>query len=198
MGHRRNPTVIGRPASLLWIALAVVVVVISVAQRARGGAERNVPAELTLVRSSGQIGGNLVVDSFSAFVLRRDADGAGVLPSIDEGLRLLRRAVAAIQIDAAPYAAAARAPEHDTAGLSLVEAPLVNANVQPGGFRELADAIARLQRERFAHLARAAAQLQRAAADIRDDVPLSLQTMAIERYFERASDVLRGMAGMKP
>jgi hypothetical protein len=146
--------------------------------------------------STGHVAVNAVVDSFSAFVLSRGADAERLIPSIPEGLRLLRSAVASLELQGPAAALAVPAP--DTLAAFGVPGAVGNARALPDQFRELADAVMKLQRDRFAHLERAAAQFRSAADVIQNDVPLELQAVAVERYFDRASDVLRGMAEMKP
>jgi hypothetical protein len=197
MGQRRNRRITSPSGLLVLAGLAIVLIVVSATQAARVGGNAAAP-EGSLVPSTGE-GGLPAVDSFSAFALRQAVDSDQLLPSITEGLRLLKAAVSSIEQRERPFAAAQRTLEDAPEGSTASEARSEYERPGPvlAELNDQAEVIARLQRDRFAHLERAAAELQRAASAIHADVPLTLQTKALERYFERASDVLRAMAEMK-
>lgn len=82
----------------------------------------------------------------------------------------------------------------------------------PDGLRKLADALdavaarstmkdaealAGIQRLRYAHLKLAAAEVQSAADGVAAERRISEQASAINLYFERASDLIRAMGGLR-
>jgi hypothetical protein len=113
------------------------------------------------------------------------------------GLRRLAAALDAVTLRGVP----------DTGGVGAVPAGLLdasdllegatNASTHPNIAREAfllaADAVSRLQLDRYAHLERAAGEMREAAAALRPDRPLLDQGEAVQRFFERAYDVLRAM-----
>lgn len=190
-----------RPAVRFVIAVCVVGPVLLVATRT--GARTNLrddapaaalrgelePADAVAIRT---------VDDFSAFVLRRTTgETDDVEASVLEGLRLLEAAVAAIAAREGLGVAPSGIP--DERGTRAAASPQWHPGSHPVAlrFRSNAEAITALQRRRFEPLARAAAQLHHAAQALRDDLPAALQRDAVDLYFERASDILRGMAEMK-
>lgn len=73
--------------------------------------------------------------------------------------------------------------------------PDAAAQVARDAFATASAAISLLQRSRFPELERAATMAADDARELRSDRPLAQQRMSIDRYFDSAADVLRGMAG---
>jgi hypothetical protein len=67
------------------------------------------------------------------------------------------------------------------------------ASIARESFLMAADCVSRLQQHRYAHLQRAAEEMKEAAAAVRPDRPLLDQDEEIQRFFQRAYDVLRAM-----
>jgi hypothetical protein len=67
------------------------------------------------------------------------------------------------------------------------------ASIARESFLMAADCVSRLQQYRYAHLQRAAEEMKEAATAVRPDRPLLDQDEEVQRFFQRAYDVLRAM-----
>jgi len=140
------------------------------------------------------------VHAFSTFAAggRAERDAAPDHAYTSEGIRKLADALEKI-VQRSPARASTdgmlAAELREQADLLQLNPRAMNhADIARGAFIAVAGTISAVQATRYPALERAAAELRDAASAIRPDRRLLSQTDAIQAFFDRASDVLRGMA----
>lgn len=144
----------------------------------------------------------VTVNDLGAFVLapvRHDS------PRFDRrrtalGLRRLAGALDAVTLRSAPdtgdfgaIPAGLRDASNLLDGTTKTGTRVNTARIARDAFLMAADCVSRLQQDRYANLKRAAEEMKEAAAAVRPDRPLLDQDEEIQRFFQRAYDVLRAM-----
>ena len=142
------------------------------------------------------------LNDLGAFVL---APARGELPRFDRrrtavGLRRLAAALDAVTLRSAPdtdyfgaVPAGLRAASNLLDGTTKTGGRSHMARIARDSFVMAADCVSRLQQYRYAHLQGAAEEMKEAATAVRPDRPLLVQDEEIQRFFQRAYDVLRAM-----
>jgi hypothetical protein len=189
-----------RPLSLALILVAAAAVPIFVLFLGVGGSG-STPAEPTgVIPSRDSIAAAAAVSSFSTFAagtLAADAVSPDHSYTAD-GIRKLARVVEAVALrlpDLGSDGTTLGADLRDHADRLQADPRASNhAEIARSAFVATAEAISEIQTARYPALERAAGELRDAATMIRPNRRLLSQAVAIQRFFDRASDVLRGMA----
>ena len=183
--------------ALVFVALAVIVVVLAVGRVNDQSHVRS--AELTgdaLIDSLVE----LALSDLGTFVSEHAVERSGRLDrtSTADGLYRLASALDAVLLRAAPDSGDyVMAPTTIRDGADILQGTsrtAVQASVARGAFDVAAAAVTALQQQHYLHLERAAAEVTDAAHAVRPDTALDTQGAAVQQFFERAHDVLRGMA----
>jgi hypothetical protein len=197
--HRSGQSILRfSPALIVVPAVAVIASLIVVSRADNGG-------HVTDYLTGEQLIDSMVVvtlNDLGAFVL---APVRGESPRFDRrrtavGLRRLAAALDAVTLRSAPdtgdfgaVPAGLRAASNLLDGTTKTGARSNMASIARESFVMAADCVSRLQQYRYAHLQRAAEEMKEAAAAVRPDRPLLEQDEEVQRFFQRAYDVLRAM-----
>ena len=196
---RRKPS---RSLAIVLIALLALVLVAGLAV----GPDRGQSADVARTRPADSMLAEdplpgAPVASFAAFVAER-GDGAESVRDYAyaaHGLRKLADALDAVAASETTSVAAARAQSTTLRILvdSLERHPRApnHADVVRKAFVGTARTLTTLERRHYPHLERAAEEVRVAAWAMTAGRPLEEQGAAVDRFFDRASDLMRAMAG---
>ncbi|HEY7568955.1 MAG TPA: hypothetical protein VH762_15355 [Gemmatimonadaceae bacterium] len=155
--------------------------------------------ESRALESKGSISVAATVNAFSAFATEQRLDDSPV-PSayVAEGISRLAAVLNTLAnmeagLPPARYASAAAELTEAAYIIDRPEREAMHGETLRNALRSATGVLAELQRDRYPELANDISDLQEATRTLRDDRPLTTQTVEVQRCFDRANVVLRGM-----
>jgi hypothetical protein len=188
---------------LLYVATLVAAVLAALFLYYARGASSDVSADGSLRESyaTDSLAAVGAVSAFAVFATERRATRDATLDHAytAEGLRRLAAVLHSVRrrdatLGPPRYADVAADLLEAAAAIQLDERSTTHADILRAAMIQASSAIADIQRARYPNLGGAVTELRHAAKSIRADRELLLQAEAVQRFFDRASDVLRGMA----